>query len=189
MFKRKYSFHNFLWNKGICSTKNSIPIHQKANDIYKVTYPDCNEYYVRKTDRSLVTRWNEHAFREDQPMHQHLTKCEHFAHIIDSLRLPDIDVSTKDNNNKQHFVKAAISNFHVLDTFCSWSQLRLLEGLYIKNLAAKINDGLKATSRACFISIEQPLTYIDVWWMVGLVQWLFCGIRTNSCVNNCFIKV
>ena len=33
-----------------CSAKNSIPIHQKANVIYKVTCPCCNEYYIGKTD-------------------------------------------------------------------------------------------------------------------------------------------
>ena len=77
-----------------CSAKDSIPTHQKANFIYKVTCPDCNKDYVGKTDRNLVTRLNQHAFSEDQPMYQHLSKCEHFAYIIDFHRLPDIDAST-----------------------------------------------------------------------------------------------
>ena len=47
------------------SAKDSIPIHQKANVIYKVTCPGCNEHCSGKTDRSLVTRLNEHASRED----------------------------------------------------------------------------------------------------------------------------
>ena len=37
-----------------CSGKNSIPIHQKANAIYKVTCPGCNENYIGKTDHNLV---------------------------------------------------------------------------------------------------------------------------------------
>ena len=94
-----------------CSAKKSISVHQKANVIYKVTCPGCNEDYVGKTDRKLVTRINEHVFREDQPMYQHLSKCEHFAHIIDLHRLPDMEASTTAINNKQHFVKAVISNF------------------------------------------------------------------------------
>ena len=127
-----------------CSAKDRIPIHQKANVIYKVTCPGCNEDYLGKTDRSLVTRLNVHASRKDQPMYQHLSKCEHFAHIIDLLRLPDIDASTTEINNKQHFVNAVICNFCVLGTCCNWSQLLFLEALYIKNHAPKINDGLKA---------------------------------------------
>ena len=127
-----------------CSAKDSIPIHQKTKVIYKVTCPGCNEDYVGKTDRNLITRLNEHASHENQPMYQHLSKCEHFAHIIDLHRLPDIDASTAEINNKRHFVDAIISNFCVLDTCCNWSQLLFSEALYIKNLAPKINDGVKA---------------------------------------------
>ena len=128
-----------------CSTKDSIPIHQKANIVYKVTCPGCNEDYVGKTDCNLVTRLNEHGFREDQPMYQYLLKCEHFAHVIDLHRLPDNDASATEINNKQHFVNTIISNFCVLDTCCNWSQLLFLEALYIKDLASKINDGFKGT--------------------------------------------
>ena len=65
-----------------CSAKERNPIHQKANVIYKVTCPGRNEDYFGKTDRNLVTRLNEHAFREDQPKYQHLSKCEHYTLLI-----------------------------------------------------------------------------------------------------------
>ena len=79
-------------------------------------------------------------------MYQHLSNCKHFAHIIDLHRLPDIDASTTEINNKQHFFNAVMSKFFVLDTCYNWSQLLVLKALYIKNLASKINDGLKATA-------------------------------------------
>ena len=94
-----------------CSAKDSIPIRQKANLIYKVTCPGSNEDYVGKTDRNLITRLNEHTSHEDQPMYQHLSKCEHFAHIIDLHRLPDIDASTAEINNKRHFVDILFLTF------------------------------------------------------------------------------
>ena len=78
-------------------------------------------------------------------MYQDLLKCLHVAHIIDLLRLPEIDATTTEVNNKQHFVNAVISICCVLGTCCSWSQLLFLEALHIKNLAPKINNGLKAT--------------------------------------------
>ena len=62
-------------------------------------------------------------------MYQHLSKYEHFAHIIDLLRLPDIDASTTEINRNK------------------WSQFLFLEALHIKNLAPKINDGLEATRK------------------------------------------
>ena len=127
-----------------CSAKDSIPIHQKANVIYKVSCPDYVEDYIGKTVHNLVTRLNEHTSREDQPMYQHLSKSGHSAHIIDLHRLPDIDASTAESNNKQDFVNTVISNFCILETCCNWSQLLFLEALSIKNLAPKIRDGLKA---------------------------------------------
>ena len=129
-----------------CSGKGSIPIHLKANVIYKVTCPGCNEDYIGKTDRNLVTILNKHACCEHQPMYQHLSQCEHFSHIIDLLILPDIDASTTEINNKQHFINAVISNFCVLDTCSNCSQLLFLKALYIKNFAPKVNDGMKARS-------------------------------------------
>ena len=101
-------------NAMFCSAKDRIPIHQKANVIYKVICPGSNQDYVGKSDRNLIMRLNEHAFCEDRPMHQHLSKCEHFAHTIDLLRLPDIDVSTIEMNKKQHFLTLLFL------TFVSW---------------------------------------------------------------------
>ena len=69
-------------------------------------------------------------------MYQHL--IEMWTHVVDLLRLPDIDASTTEINNKQHFVNAVISNFCVPDSCCNWSQLLFLEALYIKNIAPKI---------------------------------------------------
>ena len=97
----------FFW-----SAKDSTPIHQKGNIINKVTCPGCNQDYIGKSNRSLVTRLNEHGS-------QLPSKCEHFAHIIDLIRLPDIDTSTTEINNKQHFVNSAMSSFCVVDTCCN----------------------------------------------------------------------
>ena len=50
--------HKLLYNKenNICSAKDSIPIHQEANVMYKVICSICNE----------------HGSRENQPMCQYL---------------------------------------------------------------------------------------------------------------------
>ena len=165
MLKRKCSFHNLSWNKKktkFCSATDSISVHQKANVIYEVICPGCNKDYVGETIQDLVTRLNKNASREDQPMYQNLSKYQHFTHIIDLLRLPDINASTTKFTNKQHFVNTIISNFYVLGNCCNWFELLFLEVLYIKNLAPKISDGWKSNTRACFISIERQVTYIDL---------------------------
>ena len=144
MFKRKCLFHKIVSYETkktamFCSAKDSIPIHQKTNIIYKITCPGFSEYYIRKTDRNLVWRLNEHASCEGQPIYQHLSKCEHFAHI------GFIDYQTLMLQQQRSITNAVNSNICVLGTNCNWSQLLFLEALYIKNLAPKINDGLKAT--------------------------------------------
>lgn len=88
-------------------------------------------------------------------MYQHPSRCEHFTHIIDTLRLQEIHASTTEIDNKHHFVNAVISYFCFLDTCCNWSQLLHLEPMYIKAFESQINDGLKSNRRAYFISIER----------------------------------
>ena len=49
-----------------CSAKDKIINDQKANAIYCITCPGCNEKYVGKTDRNIVTRLTEHGSRGRQ---------------------------------------------------------------------------------------------------------------------------
>ena len=58
------------------SVKDKIPTHQKSNVIYTIRCPGCSEDYVGKTDRSVITRLNEHSHRSDQPMSQQPQHCE-----------------------------------------------------------------------------------------------------------------
>ena len=119
MFKENTRFITFYDTKKTAvfwSAKDSTPIHQKGNIINKVTCPGCNQDFIGKSNRSLVT--NELGSHKDQP-YQLPSKCEHFAHIIDLIRLPDVDTSTTEINNKQHFVNSAMSSFCVLDTSCN----------------------------------------------------------------------
>ena len=61
-----------------CPTKEKVAKEQKANVIYKIICPGCNNVYVGKTDRCFGIRMNENGTRSDQPMHQHLTNCTVF---------------------------------------------------------------------------------------------------------------
>ena len=50
--------------------------------------------YVGKTDHNLVTSLNEQGSREDQPMYQHLSKCEHYNYVVNLMKLGDTDSTT-----------------------------------------------------------------------------------------------
>ena len=63
-----------------CSNKEKLKFQQKANLIYKFTCPGCQK-----------KRLNEHATRDDQPIHQHLTSWMDFNCIVQLFKMPEID--------------------------------------------------------------------------------------------------
>ena len=76
----------------------------------------CLTENIEKTDQNLVWfPWRSTYQPCSQPMYQHLSKCEHFAYI-DLIRLPDIDASTREINNKQHLVNTVFFNWDSLYT-------------------------------------------------------------------------
>ena len=46
-----------------CPTKDKVTKEQKANVVYKIICPGCNNVYVGKTDRCFGIRMNEHGTR------------------------------------------------------------------------------------------------------------------------------
>ena len=46
--------------------------------IYKIKCPCCNDCYIGKTERCLITRIIQHATKERQLMFKHLSGCEMF---------------------------------------------------------------------------------------------------------------
>ena len=46
--------------------------------IYKIKCPYCNDYYIGKTERCLLTRIIQHGTKERQLMFKHLSGCEMF---------------------------------------------------------------------------------------------------------------
>ena len=92
----------YLGNKGEEFVKTWIPnlkrcfkTNEKSNVIYTIKCPACGEDCVRKFDRCVITRLNEHSNRSYQPMFQHLQHYEKFL-ITMTYQLPDIytDLST-----------------------------------------------------------------------------------------------
>ena len=76
------------------STKGFIYALQKLNVAYCLTCPRCDKKYIDKTDHNLATRLNEQGSPDDQPMYQHLSKCECYNNIVNLMKLPDNDSTT-----------------------------------------------------------------------------------------------
>ena len=75
--------------------------------------------------------------RDEQPMHLHLLKFEHFMDIANLIRLLDIDSTRISVVKKEHLLNVLLSYFWIVDSCSDWSQLLFLEAFYIKTLAHK----------------------------------------------------
>ena len=129
-----------------CSVKDKIPVEQKNNVIYKIRCPGCGEDYIGKTDCCFGKRMHEQGNKPEQPMFQHLQKCEEFNHLISLNALPDID----DHNyviirKKAHISETIKNNSKVIKTSRDWLELCYLETFLIKKYKSKINHGIKAS--------------------------------------------
>ena len=69
-----------------CFAKWYILTLQKLDVIYCLTFPGCNKNYFEKINKLIIKKkqipttclLNEHGSCDNQPMHQHLLKCECF---------------------------------------------------------------------------------------------------------------
>ena len=92
-----------------CPTKDKVTKEQKANVIYKIICPSCNNVYVGRTDRCFGIRMNEHGTRSDQPMHQHLTNCTAFQETVNINALPELFNDCKQIEHKAHVLNGVLN--------------------------------------------------------------------------------
>ena len=117
-----------------CPTKDKVTKEQKANVIYKIICPGCNNVYVGKTDRCFGIRMNEHGTKSDQPMHQHLTNCTAFQETVNINALPELFNDCKQTDHKAHVLNGVLNNCDIIDSNDNWSQLCFFRSLLYKEV-------------------------------------------------------
>ena len=134
-FKENIKFKTVYYktNKSLmfCNTKDSISAEQKSNVIYGITCHGFFQKYVGKTDRSLITRLDEHGTKVDQPMYQHLSNCSAFNDHIMLFTFPDAAADITIVSKEIHLHNAVINNVKILDENDKWGHLQFLEAYYI----------------------------------------------------------
>ena len=146
-----------------CSVKDRIPDAQKNGIIYRIKCPGCGDSYIGKTECCLDKRLDEHAKMSTQPMHQHLSNCVAFQHIVSIFQMPDTcfdtdrdsvsmsrrgergpRIQSEDHANGEFYLNHLRTNTDILATSADWLTLAYLEPLMAKKYDAKINGGEKA---------------------------------------------
>ena len=128
-----------------CGVKDKLPEEQKNNVIYSIKCPACGNSYIGKTDCCFDVRMQEHGTKPEQPMYEHMSKCEAFNYITKLHALPDIENNDVVNINwRAHVYETVINNSRVLKTSRDWLELCYLESFMIKKHKPMINIGIRA---------------------------------------------
>ena len=104
----------------LANTKDKVPKQNKSNVVYEFTCPKCNSSYVGKTDRTLLERVKEHAYKDQESaVNKHLNSY-YDTNYLDS----------KTSNELTDFV---MTNLKIIDSSNNWNLLLYKEALHIKN--------------------------------------------------------
>ena len=112
--------------------KDKTPKENKSNVVYEFTCQKCSNSYIGKTERTLLERAKEHAYKDnDSAINKHLQSCYE----------PD-DLTNKTN---KELVDLVVNNTKVIDSARNWNLLLYKEALHIKRRKCVLNNGLKAS--------------------------------------------
>ena len=113
-FNNSRSLQQYLPN-----VKDQIPKLQQSG-IYKITCPECNEYYIGQTTRQFKIRFKEHQYDENKPSTNSSSA-----------------VATHCKENKHHFNVA--QNAEIVEIAKKTYTLDALESYYIQVLEPTLN--------------------------------------------------
>jgi hypothetical protein len=116
----------------LTNAKDKVPKQNKSNVVYEFTCPKCNINYIGKTDRTLLERVKEHAYKDkESAVNKHLNSCYHTTYL-----------DAKSNKELTEFV---LTNTKIIDSSRNWNLLLYKEALHIKRRKPMLNNGLKAS--------------------------------------------
>ena len=114
------------------NVKDKTPKEHKSNVVYEFTCQKCNKSYIGKTERTLLERAKEHAYRDnDSAINKHLQSCYSSEEL------------TKKSNKE--LVELVVNSTKVIDSSRNWNLLLYKEALHIKRRKFVLNNGLKAS--------------------------------------------
>ena len=114
------------------NVKDKTPKEHKSNVVYEFTCQKCNKSYIGKTERTLLERAKEHAYRDnDSAINKHLQSCYSSEEL------------TKKSNKE--LVELDVNSTKIIDSSRNWNLLLYKEVLHIKRRECVLNNGLKAS--------------------------------------------
>ena len=118
--------------------KNKINKLLKSYVVYQFCCPGCNSKYIRKTERNLCLRLEEHATDNSSSVFNHMPDCANYQYIkiLYCIGNKSFDAYTYDIDSIQE-------NTNIIDSAKNLNTLLTKEALHIKLKKPVVNSGLK----------------------------------------------
>ena len=105
-----------------CNTKDRTPFIYQYFVVYEFKCPDCNAYYVGKTERTLYERCAERAWSDQKSVvKNHLYECVEVQYLLNisslgpALFSNDSNIGNADNRNTR--INLVIDNTNIIDRY------------------------------------------------------------------------
>ena len=115
-----------------CPKKDRISWNQKANVINIIQCSGCQNDFVSRMDRNLITRLSEHEKKKDQFMFQHFWSWEKFNYTLNVYLLADIFSDTNTVDHIEHVYNSVTENCKILESCKNWVILQYLKPITLK---------------------------------------------------------
>ena len=113
------------------NVKDKTLKENKCNVVYEFTYQKCSKSYIGKTERTLLERTKEHAYKDnDSAVNKHLQSC--------------YDPEDLNKKTNKELVDLVVNNTKIIYSANNWNLLLYKEALHIKRRECALNNGLKA---------------------------------------------
>jgi hypothetical protein len=90
------------------NAKDKVPKQNKSNVVYQFTCPKCNNSYIGKTDRTLLERVKEHAYKDkESAVYKHLDCC--------------YDKTFLTSQSNTQLTELVLSNTKIIDSSRNWN--------------------------------------------------------------------
>ena len=114
------------------NVKDKTSKENKCNVVYEFTCQKCSKSYIGKTERTLLERAKEHAYKDnDSAVNKHLQTC--------------YDPEDLNKKTNEELVDLVLNNTKIIDSANNWNLLLYKEALHIKRRECALNKGLKAS--------------------------------------------
>ena len=144
LYNSKLASYNVQKVSTFCPTENKIPSYQSSNVIYN-NCPGCAEDYIGNSECCFGIRMEFHGKRDNEPMFNHLRKCNQFQELCNFLVIDDEQDNRSNKNMNNYIYNTVLNNSKILKRHNNSIELSFIETYFIKPNNPSFNVRISAS--------------------------------------------